>query len=64
MYVSNLPLDITMEEFVDVMQKCGLIMRDVDNGSMKVKLYTEPDSKQLKGDGLCTYIKVNFLSRT
>lgn len=27
-YVSNLPLDITEEEFVELMKKCGLIMKD------------------------------------
>lgn len=62
-YVSNLPLDITEQEFVDLMQKCGLVMKDADNGRMKVKLYHEPgDSKSLKGDGLCTYIKVFIIS--
>ncbi|KAK7866416.1 hypothetical protein R5R35_008943 [Gryllus longicercus] len=57
-YVSNLPLDITEEEFVALMQKCGLVMRDVETGKMKVKLYTEPGTTHLKGDALCTYIKV------
>ncbi|XP_034247760.1 HIV Tat-specific factor 1 homolog [Thrips palmi] len=57
-YVSNLPLDITEQEFVDLMQKCGLIMKDADTNKMKVKLYHEPgDPSVLKGDGLCTYIK-------
>ncbi|PSN46189.1 hypothetical protein C0J52_18543 [Blattella germanica] len=58
-YVSNLPLDVTEQEFVDVMQKCGLVMKDVETGKMKIKLYTEPGSSQLKGDGLCSYIKVS-----
>lgn len=57
-YVSNLPLDITEEEFLSVMQKFGLVMRDVDTGKMKIKLYSEPGTDQLKGDALCTYIKV------
>lgn len=57
-YVSNLPLDITETEFVDVMQKCGLVMKDPDSGKMKVKLYTEKGSDVLKGDALCTYIKI------
>ncbi|KAF6211689.1 hypothetical protein GE061_012203, partial [Apolygus lucorum] len=57
-YVSNLPLDITDQEFVDLMQKCGLVMKDLDTGNMKIKLYTERGSSTLKGDGLCTYIKV------
>lgn len=58
-YVSNLPLDITDQEFLDVMQKCGLVMKDAETGKMKIKLYTEPDTNQLKGDGLCSYIKVS-----
>ena len=28
MYVSGLPLDITREEFVEMMTKCGIIMED------------------------------------
>lgn len=56
--MSNLPLDITEQEFIDLMQKCGLIMKDVDNGQMKIKLYTERGTNILKGDALCTYIKV------
>lgn len=40
------------------MQKCGLIMKDIDSGQMKIKLYTERGTDILKGDALCTYIKV------
>ncbi|CAH1389771.1 unnamed protein product [Nezara viridula] len=61
-YVSNLPLDITETEFVDLMQKCGLVMKDPDSGKMKVKLYTERGSDVLKGDALCTYIKVESVA--
>lgn len=57
-YVTNLPLDITETEFVDIMQKCGLVMKDIDTGKMKIKLYSDAETKQLKGDALCTYIKV------
>lgn len=57
-YVSNLPTDITEDEFVDFMQKCGLVMRDPHTGKMKVKLYTVPKTDILKGDALCTYIRV------
>lgn len=53
-----MPLDITEQEFIDLMQKCGLIMKDIDNGRMKIKLYTERGTDILKGDALCTYIKV------
>ena len=58
-YVSNLPLDTSEQEFIDLMQKCGLVMKDPESGKMKIKLYTEQDSKVLKGDALCTYIKVS-----
>ncbi|GJQ68277.1 hypothetical protein Trydic_g16873 [Trypoxylus dichotomus] len=57
-YVSNLPTDITEEEFVELMQKCGLVMRDAVTQKMKVKLYKEPGTDYLKGDALCTYIRV------
>ncbi|RZC34657.1 HIV Tat-specific factor 1 -like [Asbolus verrucosus] len=57
-YVSNLPTDITEQEFVDLMQKCGLVMRDPSTGNFKIKLYKEPGTGYLKGDALCTYIKV------
>lgn len=56
-YVSNLPINITEQEFIDLMQKCGLIMKDIDSGQMKIKLYTEKGTDILKGDALCTYIK-------
>lgn len=59
-YVSNLPLDLTETEFIDLMQKCGLVMKDLDSGRMKVKLYTEPKTGMFKGDALCTYIKVMY----
>lgn len=57
-YVSNLPTDITEEEFIDLMQKCGLVMRDDATGNFKIKLYREPNSNELKGDALCTYIRI------
>lgn len=59
--MSNLPLDITEQEFIDLMQKCGLIMKDIDSGRMKIKLYTERGTDILKGDALCTYIKVHII---
>ncbi|KAK7106936.1 17S U2 SnRNP complex component HTATSF1-like [Littorina saxatilis] len=55
-YVSNLPSDITDEEFQELMAKCGLIMFDPHNRKPKLKLYRNSDGT-LKGDGLCCYIK-------
>jgi HIV Tat-specific factor 1 len=37
-YVSNLPLDVTEEEFMDVIQKGGVVMRDPETGKMKIKV--------------------------
>ncbi|CAH1113373.1 unnamed protein product [Psylliodes chrysocephalus] len=57
-YISNLPTDIEEEEFIDLMQKCGLVMRDPQSGHFKFKLYREPGTNHLKGDALCTYIRI------
>lgn len=57
-YVSNLPTDTTEEEFVELMQKCGLVMRDPKTQKMKIKLYKEAGTEYLKGDALCTYIRI------
>merc|ERR1712218_598104 len=55
-YVSNLPTSITEESFVEFMSKCGMVEFDVRTKKPKVKLYRDRED-QLKGDGLCSYIK-------
>lgn len=55
-YVSGLPLDMTYDEFIETMSKCGIIMRDLQTEDYKVKLYKDNDGN-LKGDGLCCYLK-------
>uniref|UniRef100_A0A9J8CQX8 17S U2 SnRNP complex component HTATSF1 n=1 Tax=Cyprinus carpio carpio TaxID=630221 RepID=A0A9J8CQX8_CYPCA len=55
-YVTGLPPDITPDEFVEVMSKCGLVMRDPITEDYKIKLYKDKDGNQ-KGDGLCCYLK-------
>ena len=55
-YVSKLPTDITEEEFIEFMSKCGMVEFDARTKKPKVKLYKDSDN-QLKGDGLCSYIK-------
>uniref|UniRef100_A0A1E1X4D1 17S U2 SnRNP complex component HTATSF1 n=1 Tax=Amblyomma aureolatum TaxID=187763 RepID=A0A1E1X4D1_9ACAR len=55
-YVSNLPDDIDEEEFLELMSKCGLLMKD-EKGHYKIKMYRTRDG-ELKGDALCCYIKV------
>ena len=56
-YVSGMPLDITDDEFKELMNKCGLVMYDVRTRKPKLKLYKEKTGEN-KGDGLCCYIKV------
>ena len=56
-YVSNLPLDVTEVEFVEFMQKCGLVQKDPQTQQMKIKLYQD-EHGNMKGDGLCTYFKI------
>lgn len=56
-YVSDLPLDTTEEEFAELMGKCGMVMKDLKTQKLKLKLYRDVNG-ELKGDGLCHYIKV------
>uniref|UniRef100_A0A182NJ80 RRM domain-containing protein n=1 Tax=Anopheles dirus TaxID=7168 RepID=A0A182NJ80_9DIPT len=58
-YVSNLPTDVSEEEFGEVMSKCGMVMKDPKTHKLKLKLYREADGT-LKGDGLCHYIKFDM----
>ena len=55
-YVTGLPHDITMIEFKELMEKCGLIMPNAQNNEPKLKLYTDSEGNY-KGDGLCCYLK-------
>nr|XP_033802207.1 HIV Tat-specific factor 1 [Geotrypetes seraphini] len=55
-YVTGLPPDITEDEFVEIMSKCGIIMRDPQTEEYKIKLYKDKEGN-LKGDGLCCYLK-------
>lgn len=54
----GLPPDIGTEEFVELMSKCGIVMRDPITEEYKVKLYKDKEGN-LKGDGLCCYLKVS-----
>ncbi|KAF0886332.1 HTSF1 factor, partial [Crocuta crocuta] len=54
--VTGLPPDITVDEFIQLMSKFGIIMRDPQTEEFKVKLYKD-NQGNLKGDGLCCYLK-------
>uniref|UniRef100_A0A8C6CP86 17S U2 SnRNP complex component HTATSF1 n=1 Tax=Moschus moschiferus TaxID=68415 RepID=A0A8C6CP86_MOSMO len=55
-YVSGLPPDITVYEFIQLMSKFGIIVRDPQTKEFKIKLYKD-NQGNLKGDGLCCYLK-------
>ena len=57
-YVSGLPLDITDEEFEEMMSKYGIIMKDVLTHKLKLKLYRSEEG-DVKGDGRCCYLMVS-----
>ncbi|XP_015514087.2 HIV Tat-specific factor 1 homolog [Neodiprion lecontei] len=59
-YITGLPLDITMEELTGIVTKYGLLARD-DKAKDKIKLYKDEDG-QPKGDALVTYIKVESVN--
>lgn len=60
--VTGLPPDITVDEFIQLMSKFGIIMRDPQTEEFKVKLYKD-NQGNLKGDGLCCYLKVSYVVR-
>ncbi|XP_064109293.1 17S U2 SnRNP complex component HTATSF1-like [Macrobrachium nipponense] len=55
-YVSNLPDSTTEEEFLELMSKCGMILKDLTTNKYKIKMYRDSEGN-FKGDALCSYIK-------
>ncbi|KAI9223356.1 hypothetical protein BC828DRAFT_345078 [Blastocladiella britannica] len=56
-YLSNLPTTVTAAQLATTFSKYGIIMEDLATGLPKVKIYTDPTTKQPKGDALVTYYK-------
>ncbi|TVY18120.1 Splicing factor U2AF-associated protein 2 [Lachnellula arida] len=56
-YVTGLPLDVTVEEVREVFsRKCGVIAEEIDSGKPRIKLYTN-DKGEFKGDALVVFFK-------
>ena len=55
-YVSGLPLDVTDDEFEEMMSKYGIIMKDPLTHKLKIKLYRDEVNNEPKGDGRCCYL--------
>ncbi|KAF8474704.1 hypothetical protein BDZ91DRAFT_650345 [Kalaharituber pfeilii] len=55
-YITNLPLDATVQEINAVFSKCGVISEEIDRGKPRIKIYTDADGNP-KGDALVTYFR-------
>ncbi|CAF3277473.1 unnamed protein product [Rotaria socialis] len=56
-YISGLPLDITDEEFEELLSKYGIISPDPnDSRQKKIRLYRDEQGNP-KGDGRCRYLR-------
>ncbi|KAL8674549.1 MAG: hypothetical protein Q9168_001067 [Polycauliona sp. 1 TL-2023] len=55
-YVTNLPLDVSVQEVSDVFSRCGVIAEEIDRGKPRIKLYTHDDGN-FKGDALILYFR-------
>jgi HIV Tat-specific factor 1 len=56
-YVTGLPLDVTVDEVHEVFsRKCGVIAEEIDSGRPRIKLYTD-DKGNLQGDALIVFFK-------
>lgn len=56
-YISNLPLDITEEELLKLVEKYGMVAKDSKTNKFKLKLYKDAQGNP-KGDALCSYLRV------
>ena len=56
-YVTGLPLDVTVSEVHDLFsRKGGVIAEEIDSGAPRIKLYTDSEGK-FKGDALVVFFK-------
>ncbi|KAF5393527.1 hypothetical protein D9757_000573 [Collybiopsis confluens] len=55
-YVTNLPVDTSMDELVQLFSKYGVIEED-DEGDPKVKMYAKDDDGTFSGEALVVYFK-------
>ncbi len=55
-YVTCLPLDVTVQEVHDVFSRCGVIAEEIDKGKPRIKLYTD-ENGNFKGDALILYFR-------
>ena len=54
--MTNLPLDVSVQEVSGVFSRCGVIAEEIDRGKPRIKLYTN-DNDNFKGDALILYFR-------
>ncbi len=55
--MTNLPLDVTVDEVRQVFSRCGVIAEEIDEeGRPRIKLYTD-SAGRFKGDALVVYFR-------
>ncbi|KAI9844425.1 MAG: hypothetical protein M1837_005626 [Sclerophora amabilis] len=55
-YVTNLPVDTTIDEVHSLFSKCGVIAEEIDQGKPRIKLYSD-EHGTFKGDALILYFR-------
>lgn len=55
-YVTSLPLDVTVDELNSTFSKYGVIAEEIDSGGPRIKLYQDENGKP-KGDALIVYFR-------
>lgn len=55
-YIQGLPLDVTVDEIEEVFKKCGVIAKNIDNGTPRIKIYRTEDGTP-KGDALIVFFR-------
>ncbi|KAF2842394.1 hypothetical protein M501DRAFT_1013738 [Patellaria atrata CBS 101060] len=55
-YVTSLPLNVTVDEVKSVFSRCGVIAETIETGEPRIKLYTD-EKGNFKGDALIVFFR-------
>ena len=51
-YVSDIPLSMSLEEFTTLFKQCGPLQENGITKQARVKLYTKGETSEARGDGI------------